>query len=84
MASPAKVTRVAREVGTEAGSAASPGARRRRHLEDLTDNVNSMAGNLTARFANIAEGSPPRSPMANLFRANHCRCSREILELKEP
>src|SRR2546423_14850285 len=51
-----EVTRVAREVGTEGklgGQAAGPGGAGTR--KDLTDNGNSMAGNLTAQVRNIAE-----------------------------
>src|SRR6202012_1866925 len=51
-----EVTRVAREVGTEGrlgGQAAVPGVAGT--WKDLTDNVNSMAGNLTAQVRNIAE-----------------------------
>ena len=52
----AEVTRVAREVGTEGklgGQAAVPGVAGT--WKDLTDTVNSMAGNLTAQVRNIAE-----------------------------
>ncbi len=51
-----EVTRVAREVGTEGrlgGQAQVRGAAG--VWKDLTDNVNSMAGNLTAQVRNIAE-----------------------------
>jgi HAMP domain-containing protein/CheY-like chemotaxis protein/GAF domain-containing protein len=51
-----EVTRVAREVGTEGrlgGQALVPGVAGT--WKDLTDNVNSMAGNLTAQVRNIAE-----------------------------
>jgi HAMP domain-containing protein/CheY-like chemotaxis protein/signal transduction histidine kinase len=51
-----EVTRVAREVGTEGnlgGQAAVPGVAGT--WKDLTDNVNSMARNLTAQVRNIAE-----------------------------
>jgi HAMP domain-containing protein len=51
-----EVTRVAREVGTEGklgGQAFVPGAAGT--WKDLTDNVNSMAGNLTDQVRNIAE-----------------------------
>src|SRR5690606_4378409 len=51
-----EVTRVAREVGTEGklgGQAQVPGVAGT--WKDLTDNVNSMAGNLTAQVRNIAE-----------------------------
>ena len=53
-----EVTRVAREVGTEGrlgGQAQVPGVAGT--WKDLTDNVNSMAGNLTAQVRNIAEVS---------------------------
>jgi CheY-like chemotaxis protein/HAMP domain-containing protein/GAF domain-containing protein len=53
-----EVTRVAREVGTEGrlgGQAAVPGVAGT--WKDLTDSVNSMAGNLTAQVRNIAEVS---------------------------
>src|SRR5574339_551806 len=51
-----EVTRVAREVGTEGklgGQAAVPGVAGT--WKDLTDNVNQMAGNLTAQVRNIAD-----------------------------
>src|SRR5213594_2982419 len=51
-----EVTRVAREVGTEGklgGQALVPGVAGT--WKDLTDNVNSMASNLTAQVRNIAE-----------------------------
>ena len=50
------MTRVAREVGTEGklgGQAIVPGVAGT--WKDLTDNVNSMAGNLTGQVRNIAE-----------------------------
>src|SRR5919205_659189 len=52
----AEVTRVAREVGTEGalgGQAQVPGVAGT--WKDLTDNVNSMASNLTAQVRNIAQ-----------------------------
>src|SRR6266850_5901990 len=52
-----EVTRVAREVGTEGklgGQAQVPGVGGT--WKDLTDNVNSMAANLTGQVRNIAEG----------------------------
>ena len=52
----AEVTRVAREVGTEGklgGQAVVPGVAGT--WKDLTDNVNTMAGNLTDQVRNIAE-----------------------------
>src|SRR5437660_3629927 len=51
-----EVTRVAREVGTDGklgGQAIVPGVAGT--WKDLTDSVNSMAGNLTAQVRNIAE-----------------------------
>src|SRR4029079_1759942 len=51
-----EVTRVAREVGTEGklgGQALVPGVGGT--WKDLTDNVNFMAGNLTAQVRNIAK-----------------------------
>src|SRR3954471_5879012 len=51
-----EVTRVAREVGTEGklgGQASVPGAAGT--WKDLTDSVNSMAGNLTGQVRNIAD-----------------------------
>jgi HAMP domain-containing protein len=51
-----EVTRVAREVGTEGrlgGQANVPGVGGT--WKDLTDNVNAMAGNLTAQVRNIAD-----------------------------
>src|ERR1700761_6294690 len=51
-----EVTRVAREVGTDGklgGQAVVPGVAGT--WKDLTDSVNSMAGNLTAQVRNIAE-----------------------------
>src|SRR5262249_47686647 len=53
-----EVTRVAREVGTEGrlgGQAQVPGVAGT--WKALTDNVNFMAGNLTAQERNIAEGT---------------------------
>src|SRR5437867_8602937 len=52
----AEVTRVAREVGTEGklgGQALVPGVAGT--WKDLTDNVNSMASNLTDQVRNIAD-----------------------------
>src|SRR5205085_2843193 len=53
---PGDAPRVAREVGTEGrlgGQAAVPGVAGT--WKDLTDSVNSMAGNLTGQVRNIAE-----------------------------
>jgi HAMP domain-containing protein len=78
----AEVTRVAREVGTEGklgGQAGVPGVAGT--WKDLTDNVNSMAGNLTAQVRNIAEVA---TAIANgdLSRKITVDVRGEILELK--
>src|SRR5678810_47476 len=78
-----EVTRVAREVGTEGklgGQAQVPGVGGT--WKDLTDNVNSMAGNLTAQVRNIAEVT---IAVANgdLSRKITVNVSGEILQLKE-
>ena len=79
----AEVTRVAREVGTEGklgGQAQVPGVAGT--WKDLTDNVNSMAGNLTAQVRNIAEVA---TAIANgdLSRKITVDVRGEILQLKE-
>src|SRR5881396_331673 len=79
----AEVTRVAREVGTEGklgGQAEVPGVAGT--WKDLTDNVNSMAGNLTAQVRNIAEVA---TSIANgdLSRKITVDVRGEILQLKE-
>jgi HAMP domain-containing protein len=79
----AEVTRVAREVGTEGklgGQAAVPGVAGT--WKDLTDNVNSMAGNLTGQVRNIAEVA---TAIANgdLSRKITVDVRGEILQLKE-
>src|SRR5436190_2175508 len=78
----AEVTRVAREVGTEGklgGQAAVPGVAGT--WKDLTDNVNSMASNLTGQVRNIAEVT---IAVANgdLSRKITVDVRGEILELK--
>ncbi len=78
-----EVTRVAREVGTEgrlAGQATVPGVAGT--WKDLTDNVNSMAGNLTAQVRNIAEVATAiaRGDLSKKITVN---VSGEILQLKE-
>jgi CheY-like chemotaxis protein/HAMP domain-containing protein len=78
-----EVTRVAREVGTEGklgGQAVVPGVAGT--WKGLTDNVNSMANNLTAQVRNIAEVS---TAIANgdLSRKITVNVSGEILQLKE-
>src|SRR5262249_998327 len=79
-----EVTRVAREVGTEGklgGQAQVPDVAGT--WKDLTDNVNSMAGNLTGQVRNIAEvttavanGDPSKKITVDV--------KGEILELKNP
>jgi len=78
-----EVTRVAREVGTEGklgGQAIVPGIAGT--WKDLTDNVNSMAGNLTGQVRNIAEVT---TAVANgdLSRKITVDVRGEILQLKE-
>jgi HAMP domain-containing protein/CheY-like chemotaxis protein len=78
-----EVTRVAREVGTEGklgGQALVPGADGT--WRDLTDNVNSMAANLTAQVRNIADVT---TAVANgdLSKKITVEGAGEILELKE-
>ncbi len=78
-----EVTRVAREVGTEGrlgGQAQVPGVAGT--WKDLTDNVNSMASNLTAQVRNIAEVSTAIAS-GNLAKKITVSVSGEILELKE-
>jgi HAMP domain-containing protein/signal transduction histidine kinase/DNA-binding response OmpR family regulator len=78
----AEVTRVAREVGTEGklgGQAQVPGVAGT--WKDLTDNVNSMAGNLTAQVRNIAEVATAIA-RGDLSRTITVDVKGEILELK--
>ena len=77
-----EVTRVAREVGTEGelgGQAKVPGVSGT--WKDLTDNVNSMADNLTAQVRNIAEVT---TAVANgdLSKKITVEAQGEIAELK--
>src|SRR5437762_6703386 len=77
----AEVTRVAREVGTEGklgGQAIVPGAGT---WKDLTDNVNSMASNLTGQVRNIAEVATAVA-RGDLSRKITVDVKGEILELK--
>src|SRR5262249_46095741 len=79
----AEVTRVAREVGTEGklgGQAQLPRVDGLRN--DLTDNVNSMAGNLTAQVRNIAEVATAIAG-GDLSRKITVDVRGEILQLKE-
>ena len=78
-----EVTRVAREVGTEGklgGQAAVPGVAGT--WKDLTDNVNFMAGNLTAQVRNIAEVATAIAG-GDLSKKITVNVSGEILQLKE-
>src|ERR1700733_14624422 len=79
----AEVTRVAREVGTDGklgGQAQVPGVAGT--WKDLTDSVNSMAGNLTAQVRNIVEVT---IAVANgdLSKKITVDVRGEILQLKE-
>jgi HAMP domain-containing protein/CheY-like chemotaxis protein len=77
-----EVTRVAREVGTEGrlgGQAEVPGVAGT--WKDLTDSVNSMAGNLTAQVRNIAEVTTAVAG-GDLSRKITVDVKGEILELK--
>src|SRR5205814_851860 len=78
-----EVTRVAREVGTEGklgGQAAVPGVAGT--WKDLTDSVNSMAGNLTSQVRNIAEVATAVAG-GDLSKKITVNVSGEILQLKE-
>jgi HAMP domain-containing protein/signal transduction histidine kinase len=78
-----EVTRVAREVGTEGklgGQAQVPGVAGT--WKDLTDNVNSMAGNLTGQVRNIAEVATAIAT-GDLSRKITVDVRGEILLLKE-
>ena len=77
-----EVTRVAREVGTEGrlgGQANVPGVAGT--WKDLTDSVNSMAGNLTGQVRNIAEVTTAVA-RGDLSRKITVDVNGEILELK--
>ncbi|WP_343123386.1 HAMP domain-containing protein, partial [Verrucomicrobium sp. BvORR106] len=78
-----EVTRVAREVGTEGklgGQAQARGVAGT--WKDLTDNVNSMASNLTAQVRNIADVATAIA-RGDLSRKITVDVKGEILELKE-
>ena len=78
-----EVTRVAREVGTDGklgGQAMVPGVGGT--WKDLTDNVNSMASNLTAQVRNIAEVATAIAG-GDLSKKITVNVSGEILQLKE-
>ncbi|HEY1553182.1 MAG TPA: HAMP domain-containing protein [Kofleriaceae bacterium] len=77
-----EVSRVAREVGTDGklgGQAAVPGVAGT--WKDLTDNVNSMASNLTGQVRNIAEVTTAVAK-GDLSRKITVDVKGEILELK--
>ena len=79
----AEVTRVAREVGTEGklgGQAIVPGVAG--IWKDLTDNVNSMATNLTTQVRNIAEVATAVA-RGDLSRKITVDVRGEILQLKD-
>src|SRR6201999_3359451 len=78
-----EVSRVAREVGSEGklgGQAVVPGVAGT--WEDVSDNVNPMAGNLTAQVRNIA-GVTTAVARGDLSRKITVDVKGEILELKE-
>src|SRR5271170_4702711 len=78
----AEVTRVAREVGTEGklgGQAVARGVAGT--WKDLTDNVNSMANNLTNQVRNIAQVTTAVA-LGDLSRKIDVDARGEILELK--
>ena len=77
-----EVSRVAREVGTEGklgGQAQVPGVAGT--WKDLTDNVNSMANNLTTQVRNIADVTTAVA-LGDLSRKITVDVKGEILELK--
>jgi len=79
----AEVTRVAKEVGTEGklgGQATVPGVAGT--WKDLTDNVNSMADNLTKQVRNIAQVGTAIAN-GNLSQKITVEASGEIADLKE-
>ena len=79
-----EVTRVAREVGTEGklgGQAIVPGVAGT--WKDLTDNVNSMAGNLTGQVRNIAEVTTAVAT-ATCRARSRWTCRAKSCELKKP
>jgi HAMP domain-containing protein/signal transduction histidine kinase/DNA-binding response OmpR family regulator len=79
----AEVSRVAREVGTDGklgGQAQVPGVAGT--WKDLTDNVNSMANNLTGQVRNIADVATAIA-RGDLSRKITVNVQGEILQLKE-
>ena len=78
----AEVTRVAREVGTQGKLGGQADVRGVAGTwKDLTDNVNSMAGNLTAQVRNIAEVTTAVAT-GDLSKKITVDVQGEILELK--
>jgi len=78
-----EVTRVAREVGTEGKLGGQADVRGVAGTwKDLTDSVNSMAGNLTAQVRNIAQVTTAVAN-GNLSRKITVDVKGEILELKD-
>src|SRR5687767_1779221 len=78
-----EVSRVAREVGTEGvlgGQAAVPGVAGT--WKDLTDNVNTLAGNLTSQVRNIADVTTAVAK-GDLSRKITVNAKGEVLELKD-
>jgi CheY-like chemotaxis protein/HAMP domain-containing protein len=78
-----EVTRVAKEVGTEGklgGQASVPGVAGT--WKDLTDNVNTLAGNLTSQIRNIANVTTAVAK-GDLSRKITVDVKGEILELKQ-
>src|SRR5690349_6879346 len=79
----AEVTRVAREVGTEGKLGGQADVKDVSGVwKDLTDNVNSMASNLTGQVRNIAEVSTAIA-RGDLSRKITVDVQGEILQLKE-
>jgi HAMP domain-containing protein len=79
----AEVTRVAREVGTEGklgGQATVEGVEG--VWKDLTDNVNTLAGNLTSQVRNIAQVTTAVAT-GDLSKKVTVDVKGEILELKD-
>src|SRR5205807_2224588 len=78
-----EVTRVAREVGTEGKLGGQADVRGVAGTwKDLTDSVNSMAGNLTAQVRNIADVTTAVAT-GNLSKKITVDVKGEILELKD-
>ncbi|MDQ3515452.1 MAG: HAMP domain-containing protein, partial [Gemmatimonadota bacterium] len=78
-----EVTRVAREVGTEGklgGQASVPGVAGT--WKDLTDNVNTLAGNLTGQVRNIADVTTAVAK-GDLSRKITVDVQGEVLQLKD-